>query len=952
MMANRRARAHGIVLVPVVVTLLLVAVVTMLLNLEQAADVRRLDTEVGARAADYALEAALAAGRWHVTAQGDSCSNYGIPETTFGEHAYTVAFSPDHGSPVTMTATVSGADGSRRERVVADLPTYGGDLHELVLQGGAALRDTMLEAGNPGANHGAATRLRAGYAHHLLVAPALDGLPDDAFIVSARLEIFAVDGSGALTARALVEPWVEGSCADGSCTPADGATWSTRDGADAWSVAGGATDTASVATATATAASWVAFDVTAWLREWRAGARANHGVLVAGTASGTPAEFISTEDADSAQRPRLVVEYRCACGVDCVPAAEAAQCSADFVPDLEIGRVSAASLGVSGLMAVESVPEGAVVLGTTVPAGGGVVALDWTAGALVLADLAGHVLAHHAAATSQPRGVAYLTSGAQAGKLAVSYYGARIVHLHGADGASTGSFSTTAYTSAPEGLAYIDGTASGTWDGTLAIATRVNKNGQPAPAVRLVGLDGSLRHSIDLSAFTTWPNGVAHLPGSDRLLVTDRYAGNFIVDFDGNVEASYATATFGLSDNAESAIDGARCHHLVTAWTTQVYAVLSASAAELVAHWRLDEDAGSTAADSVGGHDGKVAVPDWIPGQDGNALAFAGDDVRVEDAAGLDRAGDFTLASWFRYDGVNGALLSKGKDVDDLNYHLELRNGALMFAVAAGGLVQVKLGEGFAAGHWHHVVVVVDATGGRLRGYLDGAQVADVALAGMPATNTRDLYFGSSEYEGDDWTGALDDIRLYGRALPAATVSTLQANALAAAPVAASTCSGRFADDFASGGYGGSRGDLTWDGNWVEWNENDGPTSGDEQVIAQDGSNWLRVRDNDGGGEGAARIFDATGYTSARLTVRYRRVGLDDAGDYVAVYVGDPATMTGSEVARIAGPGTDSTTQTLTLDIPAVANRRSGVLFLGSSALGGSDEVRFDSVVLDVAGCP
>ncbi|MCB1746140.1 MAG: DNRLRE domain-containing protein [Gammaproteobacteria bacterium] len=949
MSVSRPARAGGVVLLPVVMLLLLVAVVAVLLNLEQAAEVRRIDAGRAAQAADYALEAALAHGRWSLTAQ-DTCSAYGIGATSFGDYTYSVAFSPDNGSPVTMTATVTGTDGSARARVVSGVLAYGGDTHGLTLQGATVFRDTLLDGDKPGENHGAATRLQASDARHVLVATALDDLPDDATIVTASLELYATNGSGTVTARPLTEAWVEGSCTDGSCSPADGATWASRDGSTAWSSAGGTVDDGSAVTATVAAGSWVSLDVTAWVREWRDGMRANHGIRLDGPASGSTPEFASSEDSDSTRRPRLVLAYRCACGVDCVPVTAAPQCSADFVPDLEIGRVSAATLGVSGLMAVESVPEEATVLGVDVPAGGGVVALDWTAGALVLAAPDGTVLATHAAAASQPRGVAYIASGAQAGKLAVSYYSAKRVHLHGADGASTGSFNTGAYTSAPEGLAFVDGSASGTWDGTLAIATRVNKNGQVAPAVHLVDVDGSLRHSIDLAAFTTWPNGVAHLPGTDKLLVSDRYAGNFIVDFDGNLLSSYDTAAFALSDNAESAIDGTSCAHLVTAWGSQAYAVLTDSDHELVAHWRLDEDSGSVAADNVGGHDGSVAVPHWIAGQDGNALAFTGRDVQVADAAGLDLDGDFALALWFRYDGANGALLSKGKDAGALNYHLELRNGALLFALQAGTLREVTLGNGFVAGDWHHVVVVVEASGGRLRGYVDGTLVANAGLTGTPATNARDLFFGSSEYEGDAWTGALDDVRLYGRALPEETIAAIYADALAAAPAGA--CSGSFADDFSSGGYGGSRGDLAWDGDWLEWNENDGPVFGDEAIVAQNGSNWLRVRDNDGGGEGAGRVFDATGHSHARLTVRYRRVGLDDTGDYVAVYVGDPASMTGNEVARIAGPGTDSTTQTLTVDVSAWANRRSGLLFLGSVNLGAYDEVLIDGVSIDVSGCP
>ena len=65
-----------------------------------------------------------------------------------------------------------------------------------------------------------------------------------------------------------------------------------------------------------------------------------------------------------------------------------------------------------------------------------------------------------------------------------------------------------------------------------------------------------------------------------------------------------------------------------------------------------------------------------------------------------------------------------------------------------------------------------------------------------------------------------------------------------------------YADDFQSGGYGGSVGSRFWGPDWQEINESDGPSSGDERIVNVDVSLRLRVRDNDGGGEGVSRAVN------------------------------------------------------------------------------------------------
>jgi opacity protein-like surface antigen len=97
------------------------------------------------------------------------------------------------------------------------------------------------------------------------------------------------------------------------------------------------------------------------------------------------------------------------------------------------------------------------------------------------------------------------------------------------------------------------------------------------------------------------------------------------------------------------------------------------------------------------------------------------------------------------------------------------------------------------------------------------------------------------------------------------------------------TASSAFADtvldNFESASYGNNDGTVSWASNWIEINESDGPSSGDERV--NDGR--LRIQDNDGGGEGVERAVNLSGATAATLSFEYRRNALDDSNDYVVV---------------------------------------------------------------------
>lgn len=76
-----------------------------------------------------------------------------------------------------------------------------------------------------------------------------------------------------------------------------------------------------------------------------------------------------------------------------------------------------------------------------------------------------------------------------------------------------------------------------------------------------------------------------------------------------------------------------------------------------------------------------------------------------------------------------------------------------------------------SSGAWHHLVYTFDTTTNRL--YIDGSLVATSAVAPL-AFQPSNVYFGASSTLSDRFTGYLDDVRVYTRALTQVEVTSLR----------------------------------------------------------------------------------------------------------------------------------------------------------------------------------
>jgi hypothetical protein len=199
----------------------------------------------------------------------------------------------------------------------------------------------------------------------------------------------------------------------------------------------------------------------------------------------------------------------------------------------------------------------------------------------------------------------------------------------------------------------------------------------------------------------------------------------------------------------------------------------------LVAAYGFEDGSGTTTAD-VSGHGltGTISNATWVStGKYGKALSFNGNSwVTVADNALLHLTTGMTLEAW-----VDPAATS----TDWTAAVIKERTGGLAYALYAtdgaakppAGYID-KTGTDYNAtagsllplNTWTHLAVTYDGTTIRL--YVNGTQVATKAVSGSIISSTAPLRIGGDSVWGEYFTGLIDEVRVYNRALSAAEVQT------------------------------------------------------------------------------------------------------------------------------------------------------------------------------------
>jgi hypothetical protein len=141
----------------------------------------------------------------------------------------------------------------------------------------------------------------------------------------------------------------------------------------------------------------------------------------------------------------------------------------------------------------------------------------------------------------------------------------------------------------------------------------------------------------------------------------------------------------------------------------------------------------------------------------------------------------FTAAFWFKVNDVNGVQTFLGQNWEEgpsfYTYLWQGTLGAAIYFQGEGVPFQIWA-NGCTPGLWYHVALVYNGSAAQI--FVNGALVSTVPKTGVLLKNTTPFYVGARK-NTEYMRGALDDVRIYRRALGASEISKI-ASELASPP--------------------------------------------------------------------------------------------------------------------------------------------------------------------------
>ncbi len=221
---------------------------------------------------------------------------------------------------------------------------------------------------------------------------------------------------------------------------------------------------------------------------------------------------------------------------------------------------------------------------------------------------------------------------------------------------------------------------------------------------------------------------------------------------------------------------GAAAHSIPTTASAATYTatfVQSQQRPGLVAAYGFDEGAGTSVKDASGTANNGTTNAAWTTGHTGGALSFNGSSssVTIPDSASLDLSGGMTLEAWVKPATTSGwrTVLFKEK-AGGMVYSLyaSQSTGVPVGQVNMGGERNALGAAKLPLGVWSHLAATYDGSVVRL--YVNGSPAGTMSVAGSIPASNGPLRIGGNSVWGEWFSGALDDVRVYNRALSQAEV--------------------------------------------------------------------------------------------------------------------------------------------------------------------------------------
>jgi len=205
-----------------------------------------------------------------------------------------------------------------------------------------------------------------------------------------------------------------------------------------------------------------------------------------------------------------------------------------------------------------------------------------------------------------------------------------------------------------------------------------------------------------------------------------------------------------------------------------------------VGYWSFDR-IGATVADELGKHPPAVLHVNatHAPGcNGGHALRLDGASHAVIPEAVVDTSRSYTVTSWLLHDKFSRMTAISIGNVHHGAFYLQYipAEGGFKFAVTPSArepmAIFVVASEPSEHGRWYHVAGVHDRSKQEIRLYVDGALIGTTPYKTAWRTD-GETYLGCSlvtDRFTDYWTGMMDDVRIYDRALSGEEMQMLYQN--------------------------------------------------------------------------------------------------------------------------------------------------------------------------------
>ena len=212
----------------------------------------------------------------------------------------------------------------------------------------------------------------------------------------------------------------------------------------------------------------------------------------------------------------------------------------------------------------------------------------------------------------------------------------------------------------------------------------------------------------------------------------------------------------------------------------------------LTAYYDLDGDALNSGGSYMtnGTISGIVTATDNYKGEAAEALDFDGStgEINFGDIDDLNSTNSFTVSGWFKQDvlDVRGGMFAKILNSSNMIRSRTWTDGFMYVYVYNGGVSYGRFdySQFVKAGEWFHFAMRYDGTASgnsnRLKVYVDGQEVSMSYVGTIPAVtaNLSGIDFILAEdvnvaTKGENWSGGIDQFRIYGTALPETDIQKL-----------------------------------------------------------------------------------------------------------------------------------------------------------------------------------